>query len=43
MVGAFMLSLTVQMVSGLVIGGTDIYYPPFGQYFASSIAQDKAK
>jgi Ni/Fe-hydrogenase 1 B-type cytochrome subunit len=43
MVGAFMLSLTVQMVSGLVIGGTDIYYPPFGQYFASSIAQNKSK
>jgi Ni/Fe-hydrogenase 1 B-type cytochrome subunit len=43
MVGAFMLSLTVQMVSGLVIGGTDIYYPPFGQYFASSIAQDKSQ
>jgi Ni/Fe-hydrogenase 1 B-type cytochrome subunit len=41
MVGAFMLSLSVQMVSGLVIAGTDIYYPPFGQYFASHIAQDK--
>jgi cytochrome b len=31
------------MVSGLVIAGTDIYYPPFGQYFASSIAQDKSQ
>jgi len=41
MVGAFMLSLSLQMISGLVIAGTDIYYPPFGQYFASSIAQDK--
>jgi Ni/Fe-hydrogenase 1 B-type cytochrome subunit len=43
MVGAFMVSLSVQMVSGLVIAGTDIYYPPFGQYFASSIAQDKSQ
>jgi Ni/Fe-hydrogenase 1 B-type cytochrome subunit len=43
MVAAFMISLTVQMVSGLVIAGTDIYYPPFGQYFASSIAQDKSQ
>jgi len=43
MVGIFMLSLSVQMVSGLVIAGTDIYYPPFGQYFAASIAQDKSK
>ncbi|AOW76671.1 cytochrome B [Colwellia sp. PAMC 20917] len=41
MVGALMLSLSIQMISGLVIAGTDIYYPPFGQYFASSIAQDK--
>ena len=43
MVGALMLSLSIQMISGLVIAGTDIYYPPFGQYFASSIAQDKNK
>lgn len=41
MVAALMLSLTVQMVSGLVIAGTDIYYPPFGQHFAKSIAVDK--
>jgi len=43
MVGALILSLSVQMVSGLVIAGTDIYYPPFGQYFANSIAQDKSQ
>ncbi|MBA6354372.1 MULTISPECIES: cytochrome b/b6 domain-containing protein [unclassified Colwellia] len=43
MVGALMLSLSIQMISGLVIAGTDIYYPPFGQYFASSIAQDKSQ
>ncbi|MBA6253974.1 MULTISPECIES: cytochrome b/b6 domain-containing protein [unclassified Colwellia] len=43
MVGALMLSLSIQMISGLVIAGTDIYYPPFGQYFASNIAQDKSQ
>jgi len=31
----------VQLVSGLVIAGTDIYYPPFGKYFMQSIAIDK--
>lgn len=30
-----------QAISGLVIAGTDIYYPPFGKYFAQSIAVDK--
>jgi cytochrome b len=43
MVGALLLSMCVQMVSGLVIAGTDIYYPPFGQYFAKSIAVDSNK
>jgi len=41
MVAALFFFLSVQMVSGLVIAGTDIYYPPFGQYFAESIAIDK--
>ncbi|MEY8214826.1 MAG: cytochrome b/b6 domain-containing protein [Colwellia sp.] len=41
MVAAFFFFLSVQMVSGLVVAGTDIYYPPFGQYFAESIAIDK--
>jgi cytochrome b len=43
MVAALLFSLTVQMISGLVIAGTDIYYPPLGQYFANSIAIDKTK
>lgn len=38
---ALFLLMFVQMVSGLVIAGTDIYYPPFGQSFAESIAIDK--
>lgn len=38
---ALYLLMTIQMISGLVIAGTDIYYPPFGHYFAKSIALDK--
>lgn len=41
MVAALLFLLSVQMLSGLVIAGTDIYYPPFGQHFAESIAIDK--
>ncbi|WP_114327572.1 cytochrome b/b6 domain-containing protein [Candidatus Colwellia aromaticivorans] len=41
MVLALLFLMLVQMVSGLVIAGTDIYYPPFGGYFAESIAIDK--
>ena len=43
MVGALLLAMCVQMISGLVIAGTDIYYPPFGQYFAKYIALDKTQ
>jgi cytochrome b len=41
MVFALLTLMSIQMVSGLVIAGTDIYYPPFGGYFAQSIAVDK--
>lgn len=41
MVLALLLLMLIQMISGLVIAGTDIYYPPFGQHFAQSIAVDK--
>lgn len=41
MVFALLTLMSIQMVSGLVIAGTDIYYPPFGHYFAKSIAVDK--
>jgi cytochrome b len=43
MVGALLLSMCVQMVTGLVIAGTDIYYPPLGKYFAKGIAVDSSK
>lgn len=41
MVLALLSLMFIQMISGLVIAGTDIYYPPFGQYFAKSVAIDK--
>ena len=41
MVLALLSLMFLQMVTGLVIAGTDIYYPPFGKYFAESIAVDK--
>ena len=43
MVGALLLAMFVQMITGLVIAGTDIYYPPLGQYFAKSIAVEQDK
>lgn len=33
-VSLFFLLLTVQATTGLIIAGTDLYYPPFGGYFA---------
>jgi len=43
MVAILLLLLTIQMISGLILASTDIYYPPFGHYFAKSIAIDKTK
>lgn len=43
MVGALLLAMFTQVITGLVIAGTDIYYPPLGQYFAKSIAADTSK
>ena len=41
MVLALLFLMTVQAISGLVIAGTDIYYPPLGRYFAERIAIDQ--
>lgn len=41
MVFALFSLMFTQLISGLVIAGTDIYYPPFGKYFVQSIAVDK--
>lgn len=35
-----MTVLIVIMTTGLIRAGTDIYYPPFGQYFASQVAAE---
>ena len=40
MVMALLLLMGIQAITGLVIAGTDIYYPPLGNYFAKSIAVD---
>lgn len=41
MVLALLLLMGTQMATGLILAGTDIYYPPLGQHFAQSIADDK--
>ncbi|HSH84783.1 MAG TPA: cytochrome b/b6 domain-containing protein, partial [Guyparkeria sp.] len=38
MVLALLALLTVQAVTGLVLAGTDIYYPPFGSWIAGWVA-----
>lgn len=38
MVSVLFLLLVAQAVTGLVIAGTDIYYPPFGYWFAAWVA-----
>lgn len=38
MISLFLLLLFVQAVTGLVLAGTDIYYPPFGHWFAAWVA-----
>jgi Ni/Fe-hydrogenase 1 B-type cytochrome subunit len=35
-----MTLLIVMTTTGLIRAGTDIYYPPFGQYFASQVAAE---
>lgn len=41
MVALLIIASSTQMVSGLVLAGTDIYYPPFGSSFAEQISVDK--
>ena len=38
MVSILLILLILQTVTGLVLAGTDIYYPPFGRWIASWIA-----
>lgn len=39
MVTALLILLTVQAVTGLVLAGTDVYKPPFGQQFKAWVAE----
>jgi cytochrome b len=36
----FYIILSVMMVSGMIRAGTDIYFPPFGSFAASYVAQE---
>ena len=42
MISIFLILLMVQAVTGLVLAGTDIYYPPFGRWIASWIVAPAA-
>jgi len=42
MVVFLFLLLTTQAVTGLVLAGTDLYFPPFGQYIAEWVAGEGA-
>ncbi len=38
-VGLFFLLLSIQAISGLIIAGTDLYLPPFGNHFAEWVTE----
>jgi Ni/Fe-hydrogenase 1 B-type cytochrome subunit len=42
MVAALFILLSTQAVTGLVLAGTDIYFPPFGNQIAEWVAEDKS-
>ncbi|GAA5139469.1 cytochrome b/b6 domain-containing protein [Thalassotalea piscium] len=43
MVLALLIAMIIQMATGLILAGTDIYYPPLGQHFAKSIAVNETQ
>lgn len=43
MVGALLAALLTMGVTGLILAGTDIYYPPFGGSIKAWVAQDQAR
>jgi len=43
MVTLLFILLSAQAVTGLVLAGTDLYYPPFGHQIATWVAQDPAQ
>jgi Ni/Fe-hydrogenase 1 B-type cytochrome subunit len=38
-ISLFFLLLSLQATTGLIIAGTDLYYPPFGGYFAEWVTE----
>ncbi len=38
-IGLFFLILSTQAVTGLIIAGTDLYLPPFGNYFSEWVTE----
>jgi len=43
MIALLFLLISLQAVTGLVLAGTDLYFPPFGQTIAEWVAEDSAK
>ncbi len=38
-ISIFFILLSIQATTGLIIAGTDLYYPPFGNYFAEWVTE----
>ena len=43
MVAFLFLLMSTQAITGLILAGTDIYFPPFGQAISEWVAEDKNK
>jgi Ni/Fe-hydrogenase 1 B-type cytochrome subunit len=42
-ISLFFLLLSTQAITGLIIAGTDLYYPPFGDYFSEWVTEGDPK
>jgi len=42
-ISLFFILLSMQAITGLVIAGTDLYYPPFGGYFAEWVTDSDSE
>jgi Ni/Fe-hydrogenase 1 B-type cytochrome subunit len=43
MITLLLVLLMTQAITGLILAGTDIYYPPFGQTFKAWVVEDASK
>ena len=43
MIALLLILLMIQAITGLVLAGTDIYYPPFGQSIKAWVVEDASK